>query len=152
MAMNFRVPVSRWRTAGVYMLLMAGFNTVWEIAQFPLYQIWLEGSFREQTFAIVHCTIGDIMIAAASLALVYALIGRGAWPHRRFWAPALATTAFGVAYTVFSEWQNVSVRGSWAYRDIMPLVPPFGTGLAPLLQWTILPLATFVLTRRVSRA
>jgi len=34
----------------------------------------------------------------------------------------------------------------------MPLVPPFGTGLAPLLQWTILPLAAFVLTRRVSRA
>jgi hypothetical protein len=53
---------------------------------------------------------------------------------------------------VFSEWQNVSIRGSWAYRDIMPLVPPFGTGLAPLLQWTILPLPAFALVHRISRA
>ncbi|KJS35642.1 MAG: hypothetical protein VR74_15460 [Hyphomonas sp. BRH_c22] len=151
MAMNFQVPASRWRTAGVYLLWMAGFNTIWEIAQFPLYQIWLEGSFRAQIYAIIHCTIGDVMIAAVSLTLAYVLVGRGPCSHRRFWATALATTAFGLAYTVFSEWQNVSIRGSWAYRDIMPLVPPFGTGLAPLLQWTILPLPAFALVHRISR-
>ena len=30
----------------------------------------------------------------------------------------------------------------------MPLVPPFGTGLSPLLQWIFIPLAVVWLTQR----
>ena len=42
-------------------------------------------------------------------------------------------------YTIFSEWLNTSVRGSWTYSDLMPVVPVIGTGLAPLLQWCVVP-------------
>ena len=45
----------------------------------------------------------------------------------------------GVAYTIFSEWLNVEIRRSWSYTAAMPVLPFLGTGLAPLLQWLIVP-------------
>jgi len=39
------------------------------------------------------------------------------------------------------------VRGSWAYTPAMPRVPPLGTGLAPLLQWLLLPTMSLVWAR-----
>jgi hypothetical protein len=43
---------------------------------------------------------------------------------------------------------NVDVRQTWAYTDLMPKVPPLGTGLAPLLQWLLLPSVALHLARR----
>ena len=60
----------------------------------------------------------------------------------------VAATLLGIAYLIFSEWLNVSLRGSWAYRDAMPTVGPLATGLAPILQWVILPPLVFLLTRK----
>jgi hypothetical protein len=51
----------------------------------------------------------------------------------------VAVLAFGVGYTIYSEWLNVSVRGTWAYSDLMPVVPIIRTGLTPLLQWLVVP-------------
>ena len=31
----------------------------WEILQLPLYTLWSTGTFRQQVFAVVHCTLGD---------------------------------------------------------------------------------------------
>jgi hypothetical protein len=50
-------------------------NFLWEIFQLPLYSTWRTGTLREQTFAVVHCTFGDLLIA---LALVVA--GDERWP------------------------------------------------------------------------
>jgi hypothetical protein len=61
---------------------------------------------------------------------------------------AALAVAFGVLYTVFSEWLNTEVRGSWAYAAAMPVVPPFGTGLSPLAQWLVVPPAGFWWARR----
>ena len=51
---------------------------------------------------------------------------------------------------IYSEWLNINVRGSWAYSDLMPVVPVIGTGLAPLLQWVIVP--TLALWAALGRA
>ena len=120
-----------------YLAVAAGANLVWETAQIPLYTIWSTGNAGEIAFAVVHCTAGDVLIAAASLLLALLLAGRAPWP--RSLRVIAAATILGVAYTVFSEWLNVSVRGSWSYGAMMPVVPPLGTGLAPLLQWVIIP-------------
>jgi hypothetical protein len=68
----------------------------------------------------------------------------------RFWRVALLAIVLGAAYTVYSEWLNVSVRAAWAYSDRMPLISLFGlkTGLSPLLQWVIVPAATFKIAAR----
>ncbi len=41
-------------------------NLVWEILQLPLFTLWTTGLLRQQAVAIVHCTIGDAMIAGLS--------------------------------------------------------------------------------------
>jgi hypothetical protein len=40
----------------------------------------------------------------------------------RFAAVAALLLAFGLGYTVFSEWLNIVVRRSWAYSSLMPVV------------------------------
>lgn len=97
---------------------------------------------------VLHCAAGDALIAAGTLAL--ALIGFAGehWPGRGMRRVALATMALGVGYTVFSEWLNTEVRGAWAYRALMPVVPPFGTGLSPLLQWIVVPVVALWLAQR----
>jgi hypothetical protein len=114
-------------------------HLIWEIVQLPLYTLWTTGSVQQKAFAVVHCTIGDVLIAAAALLLSLVVFARsrsvniGAAP---VWA---ASTAIGLVYTIFSEWLNTGIRGNWQYSDQMPIVPLLGTGLAPLLQWIVVP-------------
>jgi hypothetical protein len=122
----------------------------WQILQLPLYALWSTGTFRQMAFAVAHCTLGDAMIAGLSLLLALALFARAAWPRAGIACVYGASLAFGVGYTIYSEWMNVSVRGSWAYSDLMPVLPVIGTGLAPLLQWIAVP--PFVLWLAIGRA
>ena len=114
-------------------------NLAWESLQLPFYTLWTTGTRKEQVFAVLHCTIGDAMIAGFSLLAALALFAHGKWPSAGVARVYVGSLAFGVVYTIFSEWLNTSVRGSWAYSDLMPVVPVFGTGLAPLMQWLLIP-------------
>jgi hypothetical protein len=129
---------------GRYALASALGHLAWEALQLPLYTIWFDGTMKEIAFAVAHCTAGDVMIASTTLGLALLAIGRG-WPgdQTAFRNVALTATALAVSYTVFSEWLNVSVRGSWAYSAWMPRLPPFGTGLSPVLQWIAIPALAF---------
>ena len=140
------------RAFRVYLSVIMIGNLTWETIQLPLYTIWSTGTWREQTFAVVHCTLGDLLIALSVLVLALLLIGRASWPNERFWAVALLATILGVAYTGFSEWLNVVVRASWSYSEYMPVVWLFGfdVGLSPLLQWVVVPAAAFKITRAVT--
>lgn len=129
-----------------YLTAMAVGNLMWEVAHVPLYTIWLTATPSAIAFAVLHCTLGDMLIAAGMLGLAIATVGRG-WPARRFGKVVAVTIALAVTYTVFSEWRNIA-GGAWAYREIMPTLSPFGTGLTPLLQWIVLPALAFVWARR----
>lgn len=129
-----------WISAMCRFLVVTGMgHLLWEIFQMPLYTLWTEGTFREIAFAVAHCTGGDILIALASLTGALILAGDADWPAHRFCEVAALTLLLGIAYTVYSEWLNVSVRRSWAYAPSMPTLPPLGTGLAPVLQWIVIP-------------
>ena len=118
-------------------------HLIWEILQLPLYMIWSAGTGREIAFAIFHCLAGDLMIATLSLVAALICFGSPAWPRERFIQVVAATLAIGVGYTVYSEWLNTTVRKAWAYSELMPTLPPFGTGLTPLLQWIVVPMFGF---------
>jgi hypothetical protein len=131
-----------------FLVFIAAGNLTWEIAQLPLYTIWYEGTPGEIAFAVAHCTGGDILIASASLLLALLLVARPTWPDETYRRVAALTLAFAVPYTVFSEWLNAEIRGSWAYSELMPVVPVLDAGLSPLVQWIIIPIATFWWARR----
>lgn len=126
-------------------------HLVWEILQLPLYTIWATGTLRELAFAVVHCTLGDVLIALSTLILAFTIAGRGSWPREHFWHIAGIAIVLGVVYTAFSEWLNVVVRASWAYSELMPVISLFGLsiGVSPLLQWIIVPGVTLYITKRV---
>ena len=123
-------------------------NLVWEVVQLPLYTLFREARPTDIAWAVLHCTVGDLLIGASVLGLSVVLVGARRWPQAHFGRVALAAIALGVGYTVFSEWFNVTVRGSWTYAPAMPRLPPLGTGLAPLLQWLAVPSVAFALARR----
>lgn len=135
---------SGWlRGLRIYLAVILAGNLVWEVLHLPLYTIWQTGSLREQAFAVLHCTLGDLLIATTSLVLALLLAGDAAWPVRRAWPVAALTILFGVSYTIYSEWLNVSVRAAWAYSEWMPVIAigKLHIGLSPLLQWIVLPAA-----------
>jgi hypothetical protein len=138
-----------WLTAiRRYFAFSALGHALWEAAQMPFYTIWRDGTWPEILFAGLHCAGGDLLIATAALIGALVIAGNSGWPGRGFGAVAVLTLVIGFTYTVFSEWLNTEVRGSWAYADIMPLLPVIGTGLTPLLQWIVVPIFALRWARR----
>jgi len=124
----------------------------WEVAHIPLYTIWVEGTWGDIIFAVVHCTGGDLLIAMSSLLLALFIFSTGAWPRARVYPVFTAMIAIGFGYTIFSEWLNIEVREAWAYREIMPVIPFIDAGLTPMLQWLVVPFAAyFGALRRLSK-
>ena len=140
------------RALRIYLTALAVANLIWETLQLPLYTIWQTGTLRTKAFAIVHCTIGDVIISLCALTIALVVTGDKWWPQKRFRRVAILAILSGLAYTVFSEWLNVVVRASWAYSDLMPIVTAFGlrVGLSPLLQWIVVPTVAFIITKRLS--
>lgn len=126
-----------------YLVAIFGGNLAWEFAQLPLYTIWHEGTPREIVFAAAHCTGGDLMIASLALLVALIVAGDRRWPHARFRTVAVIAIIGGLSYTVFSEWVNTQIRGSWAYTGWMPRLPLIDLGLAPFAQWLVIPLLAF---------
>jgi hypothetical protein len=133
-----------------YLVATTTLHFLWETAQLPLYEIGWTGTMAEKAFAVVHCTMGDVLIALASLAGVLVIAGDRAWPGRGFVRIAVLALVIGLAYMVFSEYRNVEVLQSWTYSALMPRVPPLGTGLSPILQWMVVPTAAFAWARHRS--
>jgi hypothetical protein len=129
-----------------FLVLSALFHLIWEVVQLPLYTIWTTEPFRKQAFAVLHCTGGDILIAGLSVGSAWFVLGRHGWTETNLFRLWIATVLMGLAYTIFSEWLNVSVRGNWTYADKMPTLPFLGTGLSPLLQWLVVPTVAVWLT------
>jgi len=143
------IDAAGWLTAlRTYLGFILAANLVWEVVQLPLYTIWRNGTLGEIAFAVVHCTGGDLLIATAALTGSLVLLGRPDWPAERHHAVAGMAIASGIAYTIFSEWLNTKVRGSWAYTELMPVLPLFDVGLSPVAQWIVIPIAGFWLARR----
>ena len=131
-----------------YLSVMAIAHLLWETFQLPLYTIWLNGRQQDIAFAVVHCTVGDIVIAGLSLVAALVVFGARTWPADRFVPVVALTLLIGIAYTIFSEWLNTSVRKSWTYSELMPIVPWIRTGLSPFLQWLIVPALGFAAVTR----
>ena len=125
-------------------------NFAWEILQAPLYAGMADMPHAQVTKACLQATFGDavIMLLADGGVAVAARSRRWIVAAKR-WQLLLFIT-IGVSITAAIEW--LATRGywieNWSYLPTMPLVPGAGIGLAPLLQWVVLPLLTVWFVRR----
>jgi hypothetical protein len=121
-------------------------NFAWEILQAPLYAGMAGLPHAQVTKACLQATLCDMVI----MLLAYGAVA--VFARRRRWVVAASGwlawfVAIGVSITAAIEW--LATRGHWVGSwNYLPLLPGTGIGLAPLLQWVLLPLLTVWFTRR----
>jgi len=131
----------RWLSVPELRLLVFGFplELLWEIAHFPLYDVWHRGSWSYVLYGLAHCTLGDLLILLVLFGLVAALSRDRHWYRSLPLSSGAAFTLLGIGYTVFSEIHNVRVKGTWGYTELMPVVPVVEIGATPFFQWLLIP-------------
>jgi hypothetical protein len=148
---NVHVPEWKtWKTSASliwqWTLLALGLHLAWEIGQLPFYTLWEEREIWRIALYVMHCVLGDVMIATLTYLAVALAWRQLNWLRQRPWAGGMMLITMGMGYAVFSEWYNVYRIESWAYSDAMPLV--FGVGITPLMQWLVVPGVMLVLIKR----
>ncbi len=146
--------MTAWRDRPEIRLVMWALplEAVWEIAQLPLYTLWHKNEWGYILYNFAHCTLGDLLILLVSFELMAWLTRDRYWFKKHVLFHGVLFTLAGAGYTIYSEIRNVYFTGAWAYTERMPIVPVIGVGLAPLLQWLLLPPLLLYLLRRVSTA
>jgi hypothetical protein len=120
-----------------WMMLAFMLHLVWEVAQLPLYTLVDDSERVRIAVYVLHCTSGDVLIAMTTF-LVPALAWRRIdWYRAHALAGSVLMIGLALAYTAGSEFVNVYRWGRWAYASSMPVIG--GIGIAPLLQWIIVP-------------
>ena len=116
--------------------------------QVPAFVDMAEMSHWQGIVVCTEATIGDVGMALAAFWITAFAAGSRYWirtPSLRSMAWFLGT---GIGLTIGLEYYYTQVSHRWAYADMMPLVPPFGTGLSPLAQWIVVPLMVVFIVRR----
>jgi hypothetical protein len=126
-------------------LWLFALNLVWEVAQLPLYVMGRYPEWPALGYAVLHCTLGDAAMSFASYLIAALVTGAPRWPLHRPLAGLAVVLIAGELFTIWAEWRNVYVLHSWAYAAGMPTI--LGIGVAPLLQWLVLPALALIILR-----
>lgn len=142
---NGDISFSYIKFARHYLSAITILNVVWEALHMPLYEIWYQETWPIIIYSGVHCTIGDIFIALTSFIFATIIVRFKTLSKKSYVELVSLTTLFALSYTIYSEWLNIYSRGSWAYHDLMPVLPisNIEIGISPLLQWIIIPPVAF---------
>lgn len=131
-----------WKLAACAFL----FNFAWEMLQGGLFVGMVERPVWEATLMCLQASVGD----AAMIVIAYAAVSVASRDPR--WivrGGALRVAAYAVLAALQGlamEWYSIGA-GRWAYKEYLPADPLFGIGLAPLLQWLLLPLLALCILR-----
>jgi hypothetical protein len=126
-------------------------NLVWEFGQVPFYRDLPSRGHWASIKLCARATLGDAVIAVVAFWVVAALVASRRW----ITAPSVLQVAcfvgIGLGISTPLEWVAIHVQGRWAYGASMPIVPVLQIGLAPVLQWLILPpLIVWFVTRQLA--
>lgn len=142
-------PTSVWDTPELPVAYFSfALHFVWEFVQVPTYAGMAELPHWEAIKLCTAATFGDVGMALTAFWLASLAARRRDWILQPTRIPVAISVAVGIALTVGFEYYYTNISLRWTYSDLMPLVPPLGTGLGPLLQWIVIPLIVIWLTRR----
>ena len=124
-------------------------NFFWKMIQSPLYDDVKRKPYAEILISRMHCTVGDVAILLGAYWMVVLARADRCWLLQGRVRDIAVFTALGLGYTITSEWVNVDLLSAWGYAAAMPRVPWIGTGLAPVMQWVLLPPLIAVVSHRI---
>ncbi len=139
-----------WLTTAIrWTALALVLNLAWEAIHVRLYTLWDDSDRVRVWSSVLHCSLGDGLIALTGFIVTAALLRQPAWPNSWPRAGSAIVVVMTMAFTLYSEWRNVYGLGAWAYSPAMPQVA--GIGLTSLLQWLIIPPAATALLSMLRR-
>ena len=118
-------------------------NYAWELIQIPLY--------KNPAYDFKHIAFCALASLADVLMVLLLYFGLALIFKNPFWIQPLKLyrvvilVLIGGAGAVLSEMRHLSL-GSWGYDDSMPIIPVAHVGIAPVLQFMILPLLIYFLS------
>jgi hypothetical protein len=123
-------------------------NFVWEMWQVPFYKSLPTMDHMDAVRICTQASIGDALISLLSFWAAAGVIRSRRWFLSLTPLSVLIYWAMGVAITIVLEWLATGPLDRWQYSAAMPRIPALGTGLLPLLQWTLLPAVVLFLVKR----
>lgn len=105
----------------------------------PFFQIHSEFSCLDRVRNCTLATIGDVGISLTAFWVVVYLSKSRHWFRHTSWWQLGSFIVVGIVITATFEALATRVFKIWEYANVMPLLPFFGTGLLPLLQWLLIP-------------
>ena len=142
-----RSSVMNWPETNVALFAFL-LNLPWEIWQIPLFKGVASLAHWDGVIMCTRAAVGDAVIALLAFWLVTATVRSRGWIRRPTAVTLGIFVAVGVVATVVLEYWATQGGGRWQYAEAMPRLPLLGTGLAPLLQWLLLPPVVVWLVRR----
>ncbi|MDR5904907.1 MULTISPECIES: hypothetical protein [Halomonadaceae] len=124
-------------------------NYPWEFLQVPLFAEMPEMGHWDAVLFCTRATLGDVLIALVAYWAVAAVLRQRDWLLRPHGRAIAGFVVVGVVITIGLEWHATVLQDRWQYAERMPTLPLLGTGLAPLLQWLVLPPLVVWLARRL---
>lgn len=116
-------------------------NLPWEFLQMQLYADTPTMSHRAGIDICVLATVGDAVIMLGAYVVV--ALASKSWIWIRVPRPpqVIGFVLIGLVASVVIEAMATRADGviQWRYAATMPMIPVLGVGLAPILQWLILP-------------
>lgn len=114
-------------------------NFVWEFGQVPFYRDLPSQGHWASIKLCGRATLGDAVIAVVAFWVVAALVASRWWITAPSAVHVACFVGVGLAISTALEWMAIHVQARWAYGTSMPMVPVLRVGLAPVLQWVIVP-------------
>lgn len=122
-------------------------NFAWEMLQAPFFVGMLEMPWWEATQRCLQASFGDAVMIVIAFAAVALVTRDWLWMARPRVGRLAAFMLVAATQALALEWLMLRAA-RWSYVAAMPVDPIFGLGLAPILQWLILPAAIAWLVRR----
>ena len=125
-------------------------NFAWEMVQAPLFIGMREMPPWDATKRCLQAAVGDaamILVAFGSIAFATREFG---WMRRARPFEVAGFIVLAAAQAMLLEVLSLQA-GRWRYGPEMPVEPVFGLGLAPILQWLVVPSAIASAVNRGAR-
>ena len=120
----------------------------WEFLQVPFYQSMPSASHWSGVVICSTAALGDAIVMLVAFWLTALVARSGRWVVEPRAGHVALFVATGLLLTVVIEHVAVRSQWGWRYEPNMLVIPLLGTGLAPVLQWLILPPLTVWFVRR----